>query len=184
MPEELFIGLHAELFAFDLENDFLFLDVIGQSAGDFVDDGAKNDRGAANFARAGIIDELVELGGDFVGLLDDFFGALADIGSGPGLFGNDLSATADDVEGVAGFVGEAGGGEVHFAEVGSKFAGSHEAELKVRGFGEVAEGEGGAEGGAGGQDHDDRAEPEVAVRGGLQRFSGQDENQAVKGAFL
>ena len=62
-------------------------------------------------------------------------------GRGVLLLGDELGQAADDVEGIAGFVGQAGGGQVQFFEVQIQFAGPNEAELQFGGLVQAAPGQ-------------------------------------------
>ena len=135
LAQKLFVGLDDDRLHQDLQLDFLFLDVVIQGAGDFAGDGAEIGGGAADFARAGVIDEFVQLGGDAVGFIDDLAGLGGDFGRGALLFGDDLGQAANDVEGIASFVGQAGGGEVQFLEVEVLFAGADKAQLQFGSLG-------------------------------------------------
>src|SRR5665213_4250937 len=66
LPQKLFVGLDGERIAAGLHAELLFLDVKVQRADDFAEGGGERDFGAADFARAGIVDELRELRGDLV----------------------------------------------------------------------------------------------------------------------
>jgi hypothetical protein len=120
---------------FGFQFDFLFLNVVGQRAHDLVHDGIQRELRAADFARARVVDEFVQLRGDLVGFVHDGADFFPDFRRGFGLFGNHLGHAADDVERVAGFMRQAGGGQVHFPEVRIQFAGADEADLKFGGSG-------------------------------------------------
>ena len=130
LAQQLFVGLDGHRFAAGLDAQFLFLDVVGQRAHDLVHGGVERDFRAADFARTRVVDELVQLRGDLVGFVHDGARFFADFRRGVGLLGNHLGHAADDVERIAGFVREAGGGEVHFLEMRIQFAGADEADLQ------------------------------------------------------
>ena len=156
LAQQLFVGLDGNRVAAGLDPEFLLLDVVSQGAHDFVDGGVQRDFRAADFARTRVIDEFIQLGGDLVGFVHDGARFFADVlRRRAGLFGKHLRHAADDVERIAGFVREAGGGQVHFPEVRIQFAGADEADLQFRRFGKVAPGQPGADGGNGGQKDDD-----------------------------
>src|SRR5438876_3058543 len=72
LAEQLFIRLNHQLFVHDLQSNVFLLDIVIQRPHDFADDRPQRQRGTADFARSGIVDEFVELGGNPVGLLEDF----------------------------------------------------------------------------------------------------------------
>ena len=59
LAQQLFVCLDDDRFDLDDYLDFLFLNVVSQGAGDFVDDGAEIRRRAPDFARARVIDKFV-----------------------------------------------------------------------------------------------------------------------------
>lgn len=122
----------------------------------------------------------VSCAGDLVGLVHDDARLLADVRRGVGLFGKHLREAADDVERVAGFMGEAGSGEIHFPEVRIQFAGADEADLQLRRLGKVAHRQSRADGGNAREKDDDEAQPEIVEIDSLQRFRGKREHQAVQ----
>ena len=180
LPEQLLVGLDAELLALDLQADLLLLQVVVQGADDFVDHRAEGEPGAADFARAGVVDELVQLRGHLVGLVNDLARLPLNLRRGAGLLGDHLGQAADDVERVAGFVGQAGGGEVHLLEMRVHFAGAHQADLQLGGLGQVSPGQAGAEDGNRRQQHDDRPQPQITGGRRVQSLGGHGEDQAVQ----
>src|ERR1019366_981244 len=104
LPEQLLVGLDAELFALDFQADLLLLQVVVQGPDDFIDHRAKRKLGAADFARAGVIDELIQLRGHLVGFINDIARLPLNLRRCIGLFGDHLGQAADDVERIPGFV--------------------------------------------------------------------------------
>src|ERR1039458_7457332 len=67
LAEQLFVRLDGHWLTLGFDADFLFLDVVSQRMHDFVHDGIQCEFRAADFPRARIVDEFIELRGDFVG---------------------------------------------------------------------------------------------------------------------
>ena len=137
----MFVRLDGERVHQRLQLDLFLLEVVVQRAHDFRDHGVEARGGAADFARTGVIDELVQLRGDAVGLVNDVAGPGAHLRRGVLAAGNHLGHAADDVQRVARFVGEAGGGEVHFLEMGIQLAGADEADLQFGSLSQIAPGQ-------------------------------------------
>ena len=154
----------ARLFAADLDPQFLFFDVQAEGADDFVGGGGQGHARAADLARAGVVDEFGQLGGDLVGFVHDGPGFLAHLGRGLGQARKHLRLAADDVQGIARLVRQAGGGQVQFLEMRIQLAGAHQADLQFRRAADIAPRQAGAERGNAGEKADDEAQPQVGVQ--------------------
>ena len=183
LAQQLFIGLDGERVANSLDPEMLLLDVVAECADDFLAGGGEGDLGATDFARAGIIDEFRELVGDFVGFIHDDFGLHANLGSGVRKARNQLGLPADEIQRIAGFMGEAGGCEIQFLEVGVEFAGPDEADLQVGRAAGIAPRQTGTQGGNAGKKRDDAAQPPVGVVCRPATLGGHGEHQTVKLPF-
>ena len=71
LPQQLLVGFDGQWLTFNRDVDFLFLEIITQGPHDFVDGGRQRETGAPDLARAGVVDEFVQLHRDLVGLLHD-----------------------------------------------------------------------------------------------------------------
>ncbi len=164
LPQQLFIRLDGNRLALVSTLDFLFLKVVVQGAHHFVHDGIQRELGPADFARARVVDEFVQLHRDLVGFIHDGAGLLANFRRRLGLLGKHLRHAADDVERIARLVREAGGGEVHFLEVRVKFAGADEPDLQFGRLGKIAPRQPCAEGGHAREKYDDEPQPQIATQ--------------------
>ena len=180
LAEQLFIRLDHQLFVHDLQSNVFLVDIVIQCAHDFADDGPQRQRGAPHFARAGVVDEFVELGRNPVGLLEDFPRTAAHFWRRVVLLGDHLRQSADNVQRIARFVSQPRRRQIHLLQMRVQFTGADQAHLQFGGLDQVAPGEPEPDDGDAGKAADDPTQPEV-LRAGLQeRFRGHDDGQTVQ----
>src|SRR5438477_3351731 len=184
LPKQLLIGLDREVIAGNLELDVFLLDVVIQGAHNFANDRTETDRGAAHLARTRKVDELIQLGCDAIGFIDNFERFCPNFGQSFLLLGNHLRQAANDIERVARFMGQSGGGQIHLLEVRVQLAGPQQTHLQLRGAAKITPGQGQADHGNGCETANDHAHPEILMAGPEEVFRRHANGQAVQASGL